>query len=443
MPYDRSADERVPVKLLHSDLRSSTPIHLAPLLWAVLLVPGSASIAQPPVGFTGPPVGTGLTEHADEIRRIEEPREPESEGDSGRTLEQLLVDHTTPALSLAIVKDYQVAWAKAYGNADVEAALTANVETLFQAASISKPVSAMAVLRAVQDGAFGLDDDINSILKSWKLIQEQEFLAKTPVTPRLLLSMTAGTTVTGFPGYLPTDRMPTVPQVLGYGGAGTKTPANSAPVVVGWEPNTKSEYSGGGSTILQLALSDALARPFPEILRELVLAPIGMTHSCFCQPLSADLDRNAARAYGWEVRQDGFIGRGNAKWHVYPELYAAGLWTTPTDLARFMIEVQLSLEGRSNKVLSQAMVKKMVTHGGVGAYALGFTVGSDSPHQPGKAGEAVRFFGHTGGNWGFRSNFEAHLEGGNGFVIMANSDDANPVLFRELPARIRAVYGWK
>ncbi len=394
-----------------------------------------------------PPVGVGLTENADEIRRIEAARTEGApnggaQGDAGRTLAELMTEHTTPALSVAVIKDYRLLWAKAYGMADPQAGLEANVETLFQAASISKPVSAMAVLRAVQDGRFGLDDDINSLLESWRLVQSQEYLAETTVTPRLLLSMTAGTTVSGFPGYLPTDEIPTVPQVLGYDAAGRKTAANTDPVIVDWEPGTRYEYSGGGSTILQLALSDVMDRPFAKIVKETVLDPIGMTHSCFCQPLPPELDRNAARAHGWVVRQDGFIGRGDAKWHVYPELYAAGLWTTATDLAKFMIEVQLSLEGRSNSVLSREMAQKMVTPGGVGHYALGFTAGSESPHQPAQAGEANRFFGHTGGNWGFRGNFVGSLEGGNGYVILANSDDANPIIFPELPTRIREVYGW-
>jgi CubicO group peptidase (beta-lactamase class C family) len=404
---------------------------------AVLLFAGLQS------ALASRPIGTGVEDHAQDIRRIEQPRNAGEDGNAGKTLEQLMKDLSTPALSIAVVKNYQIIWAHAWGDADVEAGLKANAETLFQAASVSKPVAAMAVLRAVQDGVFGLDDDINSILKSWKLIQEQEFLAKTKVTPRLLMSMTGGATVSGFPGYLPSDPIPTVPQVLGYDGAGRHTPANTLPVKVGWEPNTKYEYSGGGVTILQLALTDALATPFPEILQKSVLIPIGMTHSCYCQPLPPDKDKNAARSYGFSVRQDTYLGRGGAKWHVYPELYAAGLWTTPTDLAKFMIEVQLSLIGKSNKVLDEAMVKKMVTPGGVGHYALGFTVGSDSPHRPGKAGEAVRFFGHTGGNWGFRSDFEANLDDGNGFVIMANSDDANPLMYSEIPARIRAAYGWK
>ena len=212
---------------------------------------------------------------------------------------------------------------------------------------------------------------------------------------------------------------------------------------IGWEPNTKYQYSGGGVTILQLALTDRLDTPFPAIMQKNVLGPIGMTNSCYCQPLPDEKEQNAAHAYGFVVRQDTYLGRGDAKWHVYPELYAAGLWTTPTDLAKFMIEVQLSLAGKSNKVLDQRMIRKMVTPGGIGPYALGFTVGSDSPHRAGAAGEAPRFFGHTGGNWGFRSDLEATLDGGNGFVIMANSDDANPMMFSEIPTRIRAVYGWK
>lgn len=410
--------------------RISWALVIVTTVWATGLVSGAGQSAP------------GNAARADEIRRIEEPRDPAQQGPASKRLDQLLDEFTTPAVSVAVVKDYQVIWAKAWGKADVDAGLTANADTLFQAASISKPVAAMGVLRAVQEGRFGLDDDINTLLTSWRLIQKSEFLQKTKVTPRLLMSMTAGTTVGGFPGYLPTDPIPTVPQVLGYDGDGRKTPANTKPVTVDWEPNTKYEYSGGGVTILQLALQDVTGVPFAEYLQTKVLGPIGMTRSCYCQPLPARLDANAARSYGWAVRQDGYIGRGNAKWHVYPELYAAGLWTTPTDLARFMIEVQLAIAGKSQKVLTPEMARKMVTPGGVGAYALGFTVGSDSPHRPGKAGERARYFGHTGGNWGFRSDFEAHLDGGNGFVIMANSDDANPLIFGELPARIRAVYGW-
>ena len=349
--------------------------------------------------------------------------------------------HGIPALSVTVVQDYRLHWARAYGVADESTGTPASTDTLFQAASISKPVSAMAVLRAVQDGLLDLDDDINSILRSWKLRDDAELLAETPVTPRMLLSMTAGTTVSGFPGYKPDAELPTVPEVLGR--EGEETPANTDPVVVGWQPGTRYEYSGGGSTILQLALSDVMDKPFEKILQETVLDPLGMTRSCFCQPLPAALHGNAARAGGSTTGGAADSGKPRAPWHVYPELYAAGLWTTPTDLAKFLIEVQLSLEGRSNRILTAGFTRKMVTPGGVGNYALGFTTGANTPHRPAPPGEADRFFGHTGGNWGFRGNFVGSLEGGNGYVILATGSVANPVIFVELPTRIRAAYGWE
>ncbi len=377
---------------------------------------------------------------AELIARIEAPREPGSSEDAGKSLAELMETHGVSALSVAVVENYRLHWARAYGVADETTGALADTETLFQAASISKPVSAMAVLRAVQDGRFDLDDDINSILRSWKLLDDAELLAATQVTPRMLLSMTAGTTVSGFPGYKPDAELPTVPEVLGR--AGEETPANTKPVVVGWQPGSRYEYSGGGSTILQLALSDVQDKSFEEILQETVLDPLGMSRSCFCQPLPEALHGNAARAGSSTTGGARADRKPRAPWHVYPELYAAGLWTTPTDLAKFLIEVQLSLEGRSNRILTPEFTRKMVTPGGVGHYALGFTTGAETPHRPAPPGEADRYFGHTGGNWGFRGNFVGSLEGGNGYVILASGSVANPVIFVELPMRIRAAYGW-
>ena len=387
------------------------------------------------------PTEAAADDPAELIARIEAPREPGSSEDAGKSLAELMEAHGISALSVAVVQDHRLHWARAYGVADESTGALADTDTVFQAASISKPVSAMAVLRAVQDGLFELDDDINAILRSWKLQDDAELVAATPVTPRMLLSMTAGTTVSGFPGYKPDAELPTVPEVLGR--AGEETPANTKPVVVGWQPGSRYEYSGGGSTILQLALSDVQARPFEEILQETVLDPLGMTRSCFCQPLPAALHGNAARAGNSTTGGAREDSKPRAPWHVYPELYAAGLWTTPTDLAKFLIEVQLSLEGRSNNVLTPEFTRKMVTPGGIGHYALGFTTGSETPHRPAPPGEADRYFGHTGGNWGFRGNFVGSLEGGNGYVILASGSVGNPVIFVELPMRIRAAYGWE
>jgi CubicO group peptidase (beta-lactamase class C family) len=348
--------------------------------------------------------------------------QPGGAGDSAPlTLAQVMEKHHVPAVSVAVIKDFRIHWARAYGVADSVSGAKADPETLFQAASISKPVAAMAVLRAVQDGRFGLDDDINAILKSWKL-PTGDFTKVQPVTPRSLLSHTSGLDDGfGFPGYHPNDPLPTLTQILD----GQK-PSNVGAVRLGRPPMTAMKYSGGGVTLMQLALTDVIGRPFPDIMRRTVLDPLGMTHSGYEQPLSAARDRNAARAHGLEGQAM------DAKWHVYPELEAAGLWTTPSDLAAFLIEVQQSIQGRSNRVLSRATAQEMVTPVGVGDYAVGLGIS--------KIGEGW-YFGHGGSNWGFRCDMRAHKVKGYGVAIMTNGDRGGRVI-EELERRIESAYQW-
>ena len=192
------------------------------------------------------------------------------------------------------------------------------------------------------------------------------------------------------------------------------------------EPFSAAKYSGGGVTLMQLALMDALGKPFPEIMQSLVLGPIGMTHSAFEQPLSPERDRHATRAHS---------GGGRAmdtKWHVYPELAAAGLWTTPTDLATFAIEIQKASLGRSARVLNQSTVREMLTPVGVGDYAVGLAIT--------KKGEGW-YFAHGGSNWGFQCDLLAHRLKGYGVAIMTNSDSGRPVI-NAIEDRVAAAYGW-
>jgi CubicO group peptidase (beta-lactamase class C family) len=364
--------------------------------------------------------------HADDsigplIARIEGAQSPNRQGLDPFTLQQVMAKYHVPGISIAVIKDFRIQWAKGYGIADATTGAAVDAETLFQAASISKPVAAMAVLRAVQDGRFGLDDDVNTILKSWKL-PAGEFTRDRPVTPRTLLSHTSGLgDGFGFPGYAPSAQRPTLVQILD----GQK-PSNVGPVRLERPPLTAFKYSGGGVTIMQLALMDALGKPFPELMQEYVLGPIGMTRSAYEQPLSPERDRNAARAH------DGTGKAMDAKWHVYPELEAAGLWTTPTDLARFAIEVQQSTQGRSNRVLSRSLAQEMVTPVGVGDYAIGLELQ--------KRGGGW-YFGHSGGNWGFACDLVAHKINGYGLAIMTNGDFGGPVM-NEVRARVAAAYDW-
>lgn len=121
-----------------------------------------------------------------------------------------------------------------------------------------------------------------------------------------------------------------------------------------------------------------------------------------------------------------------AKWHVYPEQAAAGLWTTPTDLARLVIEVQRASQGQSNKVLSRTTVQEMLSPVGVGDYAVGFAIQ--------KIGQGW-YFAHGGSNWGFRGTLVAHKVKGYGLVIMTNADQGGAVA-NELSRRIQRIYEW-
>ncbi len=326
-----------------------------------------------------------------------------------------------PGISIAVIRDFDIHWSKGYGLADVTAGTKVTPDTLFQAASISKPVAAMAVLKAVQDGRFTLDQDVNTILTSWK-VPASDATAKQPVTLRGLLSHTSGTDDGfGFPGYKPGTPVPTLVQILD--GA---PPSNVGKVIVTRPPLTSFKYSGGAVTLVQLLMTDVMKRPFDEMMRDTVLKPLGMAHSAYEQPLSAERDRNAARAHN----RSG--AAGDVKWHVYPEFAAAGLWTTSPDLARFGIEIQKSIQGRSNRVLNRAMANEMASPVGVGPFAIGMSMS--------KRGEGW-YLDHGGSNWGFQCLLLVHKIKGYGFAMMTNGD-AGGRLIGEVQQRVAAAYKW-
>jgi CubicO group peptidase (beta-lactamase class C family) len=334
---------------------------------------------------------------------------------------ELLAQFKVPAVSVAVIRDFKIEWARAWGVKSVRTGEAATVDTLFQAASISKPVAAMASLRAVQDGRFTLDQDINTLLKSWRLPARPSSSGEV-VTPRMLMSHTSGTDDGfGFPGYDPEGPRPTIVQILDG-----QPPANRGAVRVGRPPMTGFKYSGGAVTIQELALTDVLEKPFPLIMRETVLGPIGMANSTYEQPLPAARRTQAAHAHNQAGQP------GDAPWRVHPEHAAAGLWTTPTDLAKFAIEVQQALAGRSTKVLSRTMAQEMVTPVGVGPFAVGFTIA--------KMGEGW-YFSHGGSNWGFRCDLIAHRSKGYGVVIMTNGDNGGRVI-QALREKISSLSSW-
>jgi len=334
------------------------------------------------------------------------------------TLSDRMAAWHVPGVSIAVIHHGVIEWAQGFGVASVGGA-PVTAETLFQAGSISKPVSAMGTLHLVQEGKLSLDTDVNKTLTSWKL-PDAAVAGGKPVTLRELLTHTGGTTVHGFGGYAAGDPVPTLVQVLD----GEK-PANSAAIRIETAPGTKWNYSGGGFTIMQMMVVDVTKEPYPKFLHDTVLKPIGMTHSTYEQPLPADLRATAATPYD---------GKGNAVAggaHTYPEMAAAGLWTTPTDLCRYLMEVQRSLKGEANHVLSQAMTKEMLTPG-MGKWGLGLQIGG---------ADADPYFGHGGVNAGFEATMEAYEKDGEGAVVMTNAQGGGR-LADEVMRSIASVYHW-
>jgi CubicO group peptidase (beta-lactamase class C family) len=324
-----------------------------------------------------------------------------------------------PGLSLAIIQDGRIVKARGYGVTEAGGGRPVTASTLFQAGSISKPVSAMGALHLVERGKLALDEDVNAKLAAWK-VPENDFTRQKKVTLRGLLSHTAGTTVHGFPGYPVGEAVPTLAQVLD--GA---HPANTKPIRVDILPGSQWRYSGGGYTIMQQLVVDVAGEPFPRYMQEVVLGPLGMQESTFEQPPPAE--KAKLTATGHLADRSPVKGR----WHIYPEMAAAGLWTTASDLARFAIGVQEAASGKSGRVLSQPMARRMLTVE-KGSYGLGGRLQG--------SGTALRF-SHGGRDAGFDALLIAFAEKGPGAVIMINVNDNSMMVPRILNAIARE-YRW-
>ena len=275
-------------------------------------------------------------------------------------------------------------------------------------------------MRLVQEGRLVLDEDVNKILTSWKVPTATAWRA--PVTPRTLMSHTSGSDDGfGFPGYDPGAPRPTLVQILNG-----EAPSNVGKVLFARPPYQAYKYSGGAVTLMQLALGELTRQPFAAFMRASILAPLAMTDSSYEQPIPEPMASRTARGHSREG-----LARP-VKWHVYPEQAAAGLWTTPRDLAKAAIEVQTALRGPKGAVLTQASAREMTTPVGVGPFAVGFTIE--------KRGEGW-YFSHGGSNWGFQCLLLAHVRKGYGVAVMTNADSGGRLL-GEVVSRVAAAYKW-
>lgn len=331
----------------------------------------------------------------------------------------LMAKHSVPGVSVAVINEGDLAWARGYGVREAGQADPVTTDTMFQACSISKPVTVLAVLRLVQEGRLDLDEDVNRYLTSWQVPANADWQPR--VTLRQLVSHGAGLSQHGFPGYNRHAPLPTTLEVLDG-----SPPANTGPVRVNAIPGTQFRYSGGDTTIVQQLLTDVMGLPFPQLMRELVLDPLSMHHSTYEQPLPAARRPQAATAH----RTGGAPVDG--KWHVYPEMAAAGLWTTPSDLARVALEIQRTRAGVPGTFLHRSIVDEMLTHQAEEVTGLGFFL-------DGK-GATLRF-SHGGDNDGFKALFVAYAERGQGAIVTANSD-MGWILCDRIARTIAREYAW-
>ncbi|KQN36154.1 hypothetical protein ASE92_08480 [Pedobacter sp. Leaf41] len=328
--------------------------------------------------------------------------------------------YKVPSVSIAVIDGGRIIWSKAYGNRELSSESKADVNTLYQTASISKSINAIAVLRLAQEGKISLEKDIREYLTSWK-VPENNFSKSKKITISQLLSHTAGLGTGGFFGYQINDTIPNLNQILDG-----IHPANSDAVRSINAPGNEYYYSGGGTTVIRKILEDKLKTNYSSLMQTTVLNPLRMKRSTYSQPLQASA-LNYAR---------GYIGDGQAVpggYHIFPELAPDGLWSNATEIGAVIIEVQKSLKGKStylNKTTTQKMFTKVLPSSN---YTLGFVV----EKKPGET-----YFSHRGANYGYRSVFYGSMESGKGIVVLTNSENGE-MLINEIVNSVAIVYNWK
>ncbi len=337
------------------------------------------------------------------------------------TIEERMAHYGVPGVSIALIESGRIAWAKGYGVREAGTKDAVDTQTVFSVGSLSKVSTAVATLRLVADGVLDLDTDVNSNMTQWQ-VPQSDIADGRPVTLRGIMSHSAGLSVRGFEDFLPNERLPTVVETLN----GTP-PANNAPVRIFYKPGAASAYSGGGTTVEQLVITDTTGLSFAEAARRLVLKPLGMTRSTYENPLPPE-HGNIAHAHDANGAQTA-LPRG---WHTFPEMAASGLWTTPTDYARMLIALTRSYHGAKDAFLPQSLAIDALTEQGPSAYGLG-------PHLDCTGFD--RRFMHGGSNDHYKAHFEIHPERGDGIVIFTNGARGE-LLYQEILGAASDALDW-
>ncbi|WP_108812530.1 serine hydrolase [Sphingorhabdus sp. Alg231-15] len=347
------------------------------------------------------------------VRSLKDRKNPDAQKWS---IEDRMKAYNVPGASVAIIQNGKIVHTKGYGLQSQNASASVDGQTVFSAGSVSKVVNAALILRLVQDGILNLDQDVNSYLKSWK-VPEGEYTKSQKVTLRLLLSHTSGFSQHGFPDFKPGEKLPTTIQTLNGTG-----PAKHRAVKLMFEPGQQMDYSGGGITVSQLVVEDVMGQPYPEVAKEYLFEPLGMTRSTFVNPLP-EAHGNIAKSHNKKGKARA-LPRG---YESMPEMAASGLWTSAADMALF---VQAILTDET--FLSPELRNEMLSRTPRSWHGLG-------PRLNG-VGEKLAFH-HGGANDNYKSWIEGHPVQGNGFVVLTNGE-AGRELGYELRIAAEEAFGW-
>ena len=336
------------------------------------------------------------------------------------SLPKWMKEHHVPGLSIAVLRNGRVAHAKGYGREQVGQNTPVTPRTMFSVGSVSKVLTAVLTLRTVERGAVDLDTDVNRYLRRWK-VPVNDYTRKTPVTLRRILSHTAGLTVHGFADFQPTEKLPNLVQILN----GTP-PAKSEAVYVDIPVGSRFRYSGGGTTVAQLLIEDVNGQSLDALAQAQVFKRLGMQRSSFLNPLPARFEP-IAKAHDRSGRAVA-LPRG---YESMPESGASGLWTTPSDLSKVLLDLWSAYHGKKAKLLKTQTVKKMASTVAPSEFGLG-------PRVFVRDGRTV--IAHGGANDSYRSHFRINLDTGNGYVLFTNGE-AGGALIRQIRASLDPMLG--
>ncbi|MCG8468874.1 MAG: beta-lactamase family protein [Gemmatimonadetes bacterium] len=384
-----------------------------------LLIRGTALFAIIAPSLHAQAVGTDL---ASRIRTVETSLGPRGDEDPNVrwTIEERMQHYGVAGVSIAVIDDGELLWAKAYGVKQAGHPEPIDTETVFSVGSVSKVGAAAVTLRLVDEGKLDVDRNVNDYLTRWR-VPDNELTAREPVTLRRIMSHTAGLTVHGFADFQPGEDLPTLVEILDGTG-----PAKNAPVRVDLLPGSEFRYSGGGTTVEQLVIEEVSGMDFTAAARHYVFEPLGMSRSTYENPLPAE-HGNIARAH--DARgEPAALPRG---WEAMPEAAASGLWTTPSDYARLIIAFIESYQGDGETFLTYETARDMMTEVPPGIFGLGPELGGEGP---------TRNFVHGGANNSYKAFMAGYLAEGDGLVIFTNGTQGNR-LIGEI-RRAVAVAGW-